>query len=144
MPDMKALAMTVVWTFSVVPKYWTIPLDCWWFSPIILKSPHKCIVVLFQHWPYRLHKPDPFFQNSFISEILRLCLFFPYLISVTESTWKCVTALVKKNVSVKILPHTHFQAGKVRKYFSRCNNFRLKAPGHPLSLSLSLTQQFLT
>ncbi len=42
--------------------------------------------------------PTYFFSNSFIYETLCSSTVCPYAKNVTQSTWKCVTVLVKKNV----------------------------------------------
>ncbi len=75
-----------------------------------------------------------FSQSSLIYEISCLLTFCPYSMKVTENTWKCVTTLVKKNVSVKIPLHTNVKARKaalVRNYFSRRNNFSLHSSWLP-------------
>ncbi len=81
-----------------------------------------------------------FSQNSFIYEIRSVFTFCPYSLNVTERSWKCVTALVKKNIYVKIVLHANIPARKaalLRNYFSRRNNFGLLGSHSLLSLSLS-------
>ncbi len=56
--------------------------------------------------------PDNFSQNSFIYEIRCLLTFYPYSVNLTESSWKCVTALVEKNICVNILLHANIPARK--------------------------------
>ncbi len=88
--------------------------------------------------------PAHFPQNSFIYAIWCLFTFCPYSINVTESSWKCVTTLVKKNICVKILLHANIPARKAalgRNYFSRRNNFGLHGSRLP-SLSLSRSAIF--
>ncbi len=61
------------------------------------------------------------------------------LIGATESTLKCVTTLVERNVCVKILLHVRvgvWKAALRRNYFSRRNNFYRN--DCPFFLSLSL------
>ncbi len=63
--------------------------------------------------------PAHFPPNIFIFEIWCWFTFCPYSRNITESSWKCVTALVKKNICVKILPHANIPARKaalVRNY----------------------------
>ncbi len=83
--------------------------------------------------------PTCFSQECFIYKILCSFTFCPYTINVTESSWKCVTVLVKKNICVKIPFHTIWarKAALVRNYFSRCNNFSLNG-SWLLSLSRSV------
>ncbi len=86
--------------------------------------------------------PTLFSQNNVIYEIWCLFTSCPYSINVTESSWKCVTTLLKKNVCVKIHLHANMSARKaalVRNYFCRCNNFRLSS-SQLLSLSLFLSR----
>ncbi len=74
----------------------------------------------------------------FSHKILCLFTFCPYSINVTE-TPENVTALVKKNVCVKIPLHANIRARKaalVRNYFSRRNHFCLNSSRLP-SLSCS-------
>ncbi len=93
--------------------------------------------------------PIPYSQNSFIYEILCLFAFCLYLINITESTWKCVTRLVKKQttkknpICVKIL-HADVRdkkAALVRNYFFRRNYFCLcGSQRFPLSHLMILDQ----
>ncbi len=98
-----------------------------------MKGPYQCYYmslyfVIFDFTGYM--NTTHFSQNSFINEILRLFTFCPYSKSITESTWKCVTTLVKKTICVKILLHANIWARKaalVRNYFPKCNNFHLNS-----------------
>ncbi len=83
-------------------------------------------------------------MHGFIYETSCLFTFCPYSINVTETTWKCVTTLVKKDVCVKNLLHANIRARKaalLRNYFSRRNHFRPNGSRLP---SLSLPLRFLT
>ncbi len=78
--------------------------------------------------------PTHFSQHSLVCEIRFLFTFCPYTINVTESSLKCVTPLVKKNVCVKILLHTNILARKaalLRNYFSQRDNFGLHSSQLP-------------
>ncbi len=90
------------------------------------------VIVLCQLWLHRLHKPHAFPQSSFIYEISYLFTFCPYAINVPDSSWKCVTALVK--IRVKILLHVSIRVRKAALVRSVITSVS-KAPCSPLSLS---------
>ncbi len=78
-----------------------------------LKEPYQCYFlpfVIIGHIGYR--NLAHFSQNIFISEILCLFTFCPYSINVTESTWKCVTMLVKRASVSKSFFTLIFKLGK--------------------------------
>ncbi len=90
--------------------------------------------------------PTHFSQNGFNYEILCLFTFCPHSINISESTWKCVTTLVKKNTCVKILLHANIwarNAALAKNYFSRHNNSQLPVPLSPCHLSI-LTKEMQT
>ncbi len=70
------------------------------------------VTIFCQHQPHRSPKPHPFNSNNFIHDISCLLTSCPYSIKATESTWKCVPDLVKKNVCVKILLYANIQMRK--------------------------------
>ncbi len=91
------------------------------FKEILLKGPYQCSYMSFSvvNTDHIGHiNPAHFSPSNFIYEIWCFFTFCPYSINVTESSWKCVTTLLKKKVCVKILLHADIRAGKAALFFT--------------------------
>ncbi len=79
--------------WKIILKKWFMVIFKW------RKELSRPINVPTRHWPHWSHKPRPFSQNTFISDVIWCLLTFcPYSINVTGSIWKCVTALINADV----------------------------------------------
>ncbi len=100
----------------------------WWLhllfemkSKVCFEGSYRCYCVTFfvVNAGHISYVNTHFSPNSFIWDTL--FMFCPCSIKVTESTWKCVTMFVIKNICVKILLHADIRARNAaleRNYFS--------------------------